>query len=542
MKRREFIKRSVPVSVLPLLLGGYTFRAYGRSLYLETLVASGTETDHILVIVQMNGGNDGLNTVIALDEYSALANARSNILLPENKVLKLTDSTGLHPSMPELQSLYFANKLAIVQGVTYPNPNFSHFRATDIWLSASDYNQVVPSGWVGRYLDQEYADFPNGYPNVVMPDPLAIQIGSVLSPGLQGPAVSMGMAITSATSFYQLVSGGVDQAPNTPAGHELTFIREVVQQTQQYATVIQGAAAKGKNYSKMYPQPGKNSLADQLKIVAQLISGGLKTRIYVVNIGGFDTHSAQVDTTTGTDVGVHATLLSKLSVAIAAFQDDIKLAGAQDRVMGMTFSEFGRRILSNASAGTDHGTAAPMFIFGRRVHAGIIGNNPTIPQNPTVNDNLAMQYDFRAVYASLLKEWFGVSQSELQAVLLNSFQTVPLITPLGQPPKLDPLDPVRSKTGTSHGSDESSSRKSLLGNYPNPFNPTTRIRFSSNGDPLRLRVYDTLGREVRTIAEGTFSPGEHELIFDAGDLPAGIYYARMESGDFQQIQSMLLVK
>jgi uncharacterized protein (DUF1501 family) len=542
MKRREFIKKTVPVSVLPLFMGGFTFRAYGRSPYLETLVASGTETDRVLVVIQMNGGNDGLNTVIALDEYSALAAARNNILIAENKVLKLTDATGLHPSMPEMQSLFIANKLAVVQGVTYPNPNLSHFRATDIWLSASDYDQIVPSGWLGRYLDQEYPDFPNGYPNVVNPDPLAIQIGSVLSPGLQGPSVSMGMAITSPSSFYQIVSGGVDQAPNTPAGHELTFIREVVQQTQQYATVIQAAAAKGKNWSKMYPQAGKNSLADQLKIVAQLISGGLKTRIYVVNLGGFDTHSSQVDTTSGTDVGTHATLLGKLSAAIAAFQDDVMLGGNQERVIGMTFSEFGRRILSNASAGTDHGTAAPMFIFGRRVNAGIIGANPVIPQNATVNDNLAMEYDFRAVYSSLLKEWFGVPEAELQTVLFKDFQEVPLISTPGQSPKPDPWVPPSGKTGTSGGSDGSAFSKALLGNYPNPFNPTTRIRFSSNGDPIEVRVYDALGRLVRTLASGSFPAGEHEVVFEAGDLPAGTYYCRMQSGDFQQIQSMLLVK
>src|SRR5207247_9300391 len=138
-------------------------------------------------------------------------------------------------------------------------------------------------------------------------------------------------------------------------------------------------------------------------------------------------------------VGTHATLLGKLSVAIAAFQDDIKLAGVQDRVVGMTFSEFGRRILSNASAGTDHGTAAPMFIFGRKVHAGIVGTNPVILQNATVTDNLAMQFDFRTIYTSLLKEWFGVSRTELQSVLLKDFPTVPLITPDGEPPKVDPL-------------------------------------------------------------------------------------------------------
>jgi uncharacterized protein (DUF1501 family) len=542
MKRRDFITKAVPVSVLPLFMGGFTFKAYGRSPVLEALVASATETDRVLVIIQMNGGNDGLNTVIALDEYSALANARNNILLPENKVLKLTDATGLHPSMPELQQLYLANKLAIVQGVTYPNPNFSHFRATDIWLSASDYNVVVSSGWAGRYLDQEFPNFPNGYPNTVMPDPLAIQIGSVLSTGLQGPAVSMGMAITSPTSFYQLITGGVDTAPNTPAGHELTFIREVAQQTQQYASVIQTAASKGKNYSTKYPQSGKNSLADQLKIVAQLIIGGLKTRIYVVNIGGFDTHSSQVDATGGTDTGVHATLLGKLSVAISAFQDDIAIAGVQERVMGMTFSEFGRRIISNASAGTDHGTAAPMFIFGRRVQRGIVGSNPVIPAHATVNDNLPMQYDFRSVYASLLKDWLGVPDAELQTVLFRGFQTLPLVSTPGSGPKPDPLDPPSGKTAISHNSDGSRPDMALLGNYPNPFNPTTTIRFSSNGERLHLRVYDTVGREVRTLADGTFSPGEHEVVFDAGELPSGMYFYRLESGTFQQVHSMLLVK
>src|ERR1041384_3013500 len=208
MKRREFIKKTVPVSVLPLFMGGFTFRAYGRSPYLETLVASGTETARGLVGLPMNGGEDG-------GEHTHQPAPQTNTLSAKNRALKPPAATGLHPSMPEMQSLFIANKLAVVQGVTYPNPNLSHFRATDIWLSASDYDQIVPSGWLGRYLDQEYPDFPNGYPNVVNTDPLAIQIGSVLSPGLQGPSVSMGMAITSPSSFYQIVSGGVDQAPNT---------------------------------------------------------------------------------------------------------------------------------------------------------------------------------------------------------------------------------------------------------------------------------------------------------------------------------------
>lgn len=545
MKRREFIRRAAPVSVLPLFMGGFTFRAYGRSPLLDALTAVTTETDHVLVFIQLNGGNDGLNTVIPLDQYSALMAARGNIAIDESKVLKLSDATGLHPAMTGLHSLYNRMELCIVQGVGYPNPNFSHFRATDIWLSASDSDQTLASGWMGRYLDQEYPDYPNGYPNAVAPDPLAIQIGSVVSQGLQGPAVSMGMAITSPGSFYQLVTGGVDTAPNTPAGHELTFLREVAQQTQEYAVSIQAAASAGRNLSGMYPAAGQNSLADQLKIVAQLISGGLKTRLYVVNLGGFDTHSAQVDTTAGTDAGTHAKLLGKLSEAISAFQDDVEQLGVFSRVVGMTFSEFGRRIVSNASAGTDHGTAAPLFIFGTNVHRHIVGANPVLPVSPGVGDNLEMQNDFRSVYASLLVQWLGVPKTEMEAVLQRDFPMLPLI--IGAPSdtnggrKPDPLHPPGGAT-EALGSDASPTGVFLGQNFPNPFNPTTELTFSSDGGHVLIQVFDVLGREVGRLADGVYPQGVHSVRFDAKDLPAGAYYYRMRSGEFQDIRKMVLAR
>ncbi len=538
MKRRSFLRRTVPVSILPMLLGGFTFKAYGRGPVLESLVGAATETDHVLVMIQLNGGNDGLNTVIPLDQYPALMAARGNIAIAENKVLKLTEKTGFHPSLHKLRDLYKVGNLAVVQSVGYPNPNFSHFRATDIWLTASDSDQTLTSGWLGRYLDEEYPDYPNGYPNAVSPDPLAIQIGSVVSLGLQGPEVSMGMALTSPTSFYQLVSGGVDTAPNTPAGHELTFIRQVAQQTQQYATVITNAANSASNLSLLYPAAGQNSLADQLKIVAQLIAGGLKTRIYVVNLGGFDTHSAQIDQTLGTEVGNHANLLGKLNDAIFAFQDDLKLLGVDGRVVGMTFSEFGRRIKSNSSFGTDHGTSAPQFIFGKPVHGNVLGANPILPASATVNDNIPMTHDFRSVYASLLKDWFGVPQAELDTLLLSGFQSLPLIyRRTGKDPQLpiinsDIVTPISSQPMAL----------GLRQNYPNPFNPSTKIAFTTNGESVEIKVYDTLGREIQTLADGSFTPGYHEVTFDAGDLPAGVYYYRLQSGAFQEVKSMMVVK
>lgn len=537
MKRRDFLRNSVPVSILPFLLGGFSVRTYGRSRVLEGLVGAGNAGDRVLVLIQLNGGNDGINTVIPLDQYSALSAARGNILIPENKVLKLTDATGLHPAMTGVRDLYNAGRVCVVQGVSYPNPNKSHFRGTDIWLTASEANQTLSTGWMGRYLDETYPGFPNGYPNEVAPDPLAIQIGSVVSTGLTGPAGSMGMAITSPTSFYQLLTGGVDAAPDTPAGHELTFIRQVAQQTSVYAERIKSAAEKVTVHSPLYPSEGSNKLADQLRIVAQLIAGGLKTRIYIVNLGGFDTHAAQVDQTLGAEYGDHADLLGKLSHAILAFQEDLRFLGADHRVVGMTFSEFGRRIRSNASFGSDHGEGAPLIVFGKAVKRGILGVNPFIPNPATTSDNIAMQYDFRQVYASVLKQWFGVPQEMLDAVLLQTFQTLPIVgdLPSARPPIVNQEGPAQSVSGVPE-------RTELRQNYPNPFNPSTTIAFSSTGDPVSLRVYDTLGREVAVLVDGATGAGRFSVTFDASALPAGVYYYRMRSGGYEEVRRMNLVK
>ncbi len=375
MKRRTFIKRALPVATIPFLINGLSVKAFGKGSVFEGLLKSAAENDRILVIIQLQGGNDGLNTVIPLDQYSALTTARANILIPENLVLALngTSVTGLHPSMPEIQALFNNNQAMILQGVSYPNPNFSHFQATDIWMTASDADETLASGWAGRYLADDYPDYPTNYPNTATPDPLAIQIGSTVSTTLQGPSANMGIAITSASSFYELTTGTYNPTPNTPAGHELSFIRETAVETNAYATVIKAAATAQANLSTLYPTAGTNNLADQLKIVAQLIGGGLQTKIYMVSLGSFDTHSAQVAATGGNQTGTHANLLSKFSVAVNAFMNDITLMGQQDRVLGMTFSEFGRRIISNGSQGTDHGTAQrPVFLFGTKVNGGLL--------------------------------------------------------------------------------------------------------------------------------------------------------------------------
>ena len=426
MRRRQFFKNTIPI-VLPALVNGFSLRAWANSPLLQ-IAARGIGEDRVLVLIQLSGGNDGLNTVIPLEYYPAYNKARSNIAIPEDKVLRLEgfDRTGLHPAMPELQQLFGEGRLAILQGVSYPQPNFSHFRATDIWLTGADAGQVLPTGWAGRYLNEYYPRFPQDYPNTAMPDPLAIQIGGLVSPVLQGPTLTMGMAISNPNSFYDLLNDRSTAAPDTRAGDQLAYIREMSIKTDQYAGVIKKAAQKVTKQSDKYPAAGKNPLADQLKIVARLVAGGLRTRFYLVSMGGFDTHARQVETA-DTTTGAHAKLLARLSEAIDAFQDDLQFLQVDNKVVGMTFSEFGRRIQSNASGGTDHGTAAPVFVFGSNVQGGIIGTNPVLPDKPTVNDNITMQQDFRAVYNSLLEKWFLAGPSEAESVLLKDYPVLPLI-------------------------------------------------------------------------------------------------------------------
>ncbi len=528
MKRRDFLRRAVPVSAVPFLVSGLPLKVFGRSPLIDALTSAASATDRVFVLIQMSGGNDGLNMVIPLDQYSQLAAARSNIMIDQAKVLPLTAATGLHPSMTGLQSLYNSGKLSVIQSVGYPTPNFSHFRATDIWLTAADYNQVKTTGWMGRYLDAEFPGYPEGYPSAVFPDPPAIQIGSVVSPGLQGPAYTMGLAISDPNSTF-VFPDNTDIAPNTPAGHELEYVRQIAKSTQVYSVGIKAASSRVTNKATY---PTGNTLADQLKIVARLIAGGLKTRIYVVGMGGFDTHASQVVAATH-ETGTHATLLGRLSAAIAAFMDDLKQLGADQRVIGMTFSEFGRRIKSNANSGTDHGAAAPVFVFGSAVQGGIIGTNPVLPAAATVNDNIALQYDFRRIYYAILRDWFGAPVQEstdvLKTPLYAGGQGLPII--------------ASSSILAADDTDAMPREFVLEQNYPNPFNPTTVVGFQLPvASHVQLVVYDLLGREVATLLNEPQGPGPHSVQFDGSRLPSGKYFYRLQADGHVQTKSMTLVR
>lgn len=443
MKRRQFLKNTTAASA-PLLLNGFPLFAsptLGDGL-LNALAFSSQSCGKVLVIIQQNGGNDGLNTVLPRDKYAELSAVRSNIIVPEANILSLNGNaaTGLNPAMVEMQNLYNNGKLVIVQGVSYPNPNYSHFRATDIWFSASASNEYLDTGWLGRELDTTYPLYPQNYPTAQMPDPLAIQIGSTLPFSLQGPNVNMGYNVPTNVALEQIINGTADPAPNNDYGRELTFLRLMTSQSNTYRNRITTAYNAQATLSPDYPATG-NNLANQLKTVARLIGGGLTTPIYIVNHpNSHDTHENQVNADRIS--GTQANNLSILSKAIAAFQDDIQRMGKANKVAGMTFSEFGRRVKSNDSIGTDHGTAAPVFFFGAAVQGGVIGQSVTLPATVTVNTQVNMQYDFRQLYATVMQDWLCLTPTESQSVLGSAFSKLPIFaanTPL-------PLDGV-SLTG-----------------------------------------------------------------------------------------------
>lgn len=520
MQRRKFLKQTIQGALLPSILGGLSVKAWANSPLLQSL--SGANNDHVLVLVQLSGGNDGLNTLIPLEFYSDYNRIRPNIAIPENRVLALNNNlkTGLHPSLTGMQQMYNEEKLCAIQAVGYPSPNGSHFRSMDIWLTGSDTNQYLSTGWAGRYLNHQFPNYPIGFPNDVMPDPLALQIGSVLSPVFLSPTGFNALAIDESLNFYNLIDAIQDPVPNTPSGNELTYLRTVAKQTNRYAEAITSAAAK---VTQQSPYPADNYLAAQLKAVAKLVAGGLKTKIYMVSMGEFDTHAGQVNGG-NTLTGNHSALLKQVSEAITAFTKDLKFLGVSNRVLGMTFSEFGRRMQSNGSLGTDHGAAQPVFLFGDAVKQGVLGKNPDIPATTQAIDNVPMQYDFRSVYSTILRDWFCLPPNEVENVLLKNYQYLPVIQSTAC--NMDILE--LNNLGDN-----------LIINYPNPFTSSTTITFKSAGGHTLVQVFDTTGKRVAILADKVYDAGTYSVTFNSASLASGVYYARLQNGSLQQVRPML---
>ncbi|MBC5994529.1 DUF1501 domain-containing protein [Pontibacter cellulosilyticus] len=503
MKRREFIRNmGLLGGSMALGLNGIPLKAFSSPLLLNIEQTNGK----ILVLLQMNGGNDGLNTLIPYED-DLYYNKRPQIGIKKQDVVALNEFTGLNPAMAGFRNLYEDGKLGIVQNVGYENHNRSHFRSTDIWLSGSDADQNLYDGWVGRSLSYMYPDFETDIPE----HPMAIQLGAVESMLLQSPIGSMSVVFENPNTFYQMVSGSIaddDPPESTLAGTELAFLRKISSQSTNYASVVKEKADKGKN-TVTYPN---TSIGKQLAIVASLIAGGLETPVYLTTISGFDTHANQLT--------AHAKTLTQLSEAITAFQSDLETTGMADRVVLMTFSEFGRRVEENGSRGTDHGTAAPLFVIGKSVSGGIIGGNPNLV-NLDKNGDLLHQYDYRQIYTTILQDHLGLNKAKTEAILGKSYEKLNLFH-------------KSAETGFSFAPLQ------LNKVYPNPFQYSAAFEYElKRSIHIRLSIFDLQGREVAVIYDGLQNAGRHSQHF-SNRLATGTYIALL-SGEGRQSSKKVVV-
>jgi uncharacterized protein (DUF1501 family) len=394
LSRRQFLRTSSLVAL------GSTVPAFVARTAAEAPVSGRPGArDTVLVVVQLTGGNDGLNTVIPFRDAS-YAQYRPTLKQPAALVHRLNDDIGLHPAMNGLADLFQDRALCVVQGVGYPNPSQSHFRSMDVWHAASTADNL-PEGWIGRALRSIPGAASFHLANTNESAPLALTGAPVRVPSITS-LEDFQLRVESANAADQQRQRSlIEGAAALPAarGSLLDFVRQTSVNT--YAT-SRRLGDVGRNYQPRVSYPN-TALANHLKLAAQLIDSGLGARLFYVSIDGFDTHANQAN--------AHANLLRQVSDAISAFFRDTAARGHRDRILTMTFSEFGRRVRENGSQGTDHGAAAPMFLVGGRVSAGLAGRHPSLTDLDA--GNLRFHTDFRQVYAAILDRWLGVSSRQV---------------------------------------------------------------------------------------------------------------------------------
>lgn len=434
--RREFLRSTVLGGALswtiPTFLA-HTFSALQAEAADQATQAATGRDSTILVVLQMAGGNDGLNTVVPFtnDHYHR---ARPRLALADSKVLKLSDEVGLHPSLTGFKDLYDAGQLALVQGVGYPNPNRSHFRSTEIWQTATDADHFERYGWLGRYFDNACggADPTVGI-SIGRQMPQAFSAREPKGVSLDNPQNyrfippgrgRLGEARETEASFRKMNqpeeemvenSGGTVESIGgavTHPGSPLDFLERTSLEAQVSSDTIRAIAGRTQSQAA-YPA---SQLGNSLRLVAKLIGGGMATRVFYVSQGGYDTHTNQL--------GAQERLLKDLGNSVKAFVEDMQGQGNLSRVLLMTFSEFGRRVSENASGGTDHGAAAPMFVVGHQLKAGLRGNYPSLAPGDLFQGDLKYTVDFRSVYATVLEGWL---KTRSESVLGRKYPLLDLV-------------------------------------------------------------------------------------------------------------------
>ena len=389
MRRRDFLAAGSALASFTLL----------SPLALAQARAGGWRVDRTLVLIELAGGNDGLNTVVPYAD-PAYQQLRPGIAIKRETVVQLDEKTGLHPSLAPLGDAWKAGELAIVQGVGYENPNRSHFRSIDIWDSGSGSNRYISDGWVARLIG----------PSLRAKERLA---DAVVLGGGTGPVTGTGLRAVSMPDPQRFLAQARDMkaAEARPSNPALAHLIQVQHEIQDTAKELRDVLARAPEIRGDFPN---GPLAQQLRVAARLINAGAIVPVVKLALGGFDTHANQP--------GVHANLLRQLGEGLAAFRKALAEAGRWDRVLVMTYSEFGRRAAQNGSNGTDHGTAAPHFVLGSTVRGGLHGPAPNFAD--LVNGDLRHAIDYRSLYATAAQGWWGFARSES---VLGDYKPLPIL-------------------------------------------------------------------------------------------------------------------
>jgi len=532
MKRRKFIRNVAFGSAAGMSLGGVPLNLLAANSPMARFAAESTN-DKVLVFIQLHGGNDGLNTLIPISQYDEYYDLRPNIAIRHDgtrsylnvdETVDYNAQVGLHPDMLAFKEMYDQEKVAIIQNVGYPDMNLSHFRGRDVVFMGGDEgeNNQYSSGWMGRYLNNIYPGYPDAFPSQTMEDPLGIELSGTLSLAFHREnGIPIGLNIGSPDQFHELISSvGVDPPiafPDSHAGEELRYIMEFEKKSNQYAGRLKEVYDAGSNSTVEYPESypyaspiRANGLSSQLRLIARLIKGGVKTKIFLCRIGGFDTHGEQVDEN-DSSLGTHAALLYNMSGAVKAFYDDLNQLGIDEKVLSLTFTEFGRRAKSNDSYGTDHGTATPVFVFGTQLNNGIYGVNPSLKPEDMNNYNLIYNIDYRQIYTSIIQDWF---EGDDQALIDTGFDDW-----------VDTRLPIVD-TGGTHAYSPGKNPTSLY-LYPNPVQDMLHIQYNLEfRGSVSLHVVDGAGRKLKSVQhEGMFGP--NASILDVSDLKEGMYHLQM---------------
>lgn len=501
------------------LMGGGTMMFGGTNLSVTkpsplALALTESENDNILVIIRLKGGNDGLNTIVPIYDYDTYATLRPNIRLPEGSLYNLSPDFGLPDFMSPLQSVWGNGSMKVAHGVGYPDQNFSHFQSSDIWAN-TNIDEQDGTGWWGRYFEELYPDYLVNPPEI----PPAIQIGSVGNLLFDGYDSNYAFTVANPTQLADIASSGaIHDVVDIPAcyyGEQLQFLRASTNTTLNYAGVINSAYESATNDAPY----DTRDLANQLAIIARLIKGGLGTKVYMVTLGGFDTHANQL--------AVHNEIMNDLANAVKNFYDDLAVAGWDDKVLSMTISEFGRRPFENGSLGTDHGAASTMMLFGSGLNgSGFVGEHPSLTATDPFG-NLIYGQDFRNLYATIMIEWLCIDSTVVNSALFNADYE---LVDLGFACNTASVNDFEDRTLFAHTAVYNNNQTFISFNMP----------ITSH---VKVTLYNIIGQEVTVLKNDVLFPGEQTInVREAANtrLHTGQYIYRITVGGESYSKSIVI--